>query len=56
MQRGGQKLSRTTAGMTVIVTLASIVCAFIALPSRSWLWLISIFKYVFFIYIILAFD
>lgn len=55
MQRGNQKLSKTTAGLTTLVILASLVCVFIAMPSRGWLWLISIFKYVF-LYILLAFD
>ncbi|XP_058751323.1 cystinosin homolog [Vicia villosa] len=44
--RGNQKLSKTTAGLTTLVILASLVCVFIAMPSRGWLWLISIFNVV----------
>jgi cystinosin len=43
-QRGNQKLSKISIATVCVVWLVAAVCFFIALPSHSWLWLISIFK------------
>ncbi|XP_041006422.1 cystinosin homolog isoform X2 [Juglans microcarpa x Juglans regia] len=43
-ERGGQKVSKITIAIVSAVWLFAAVCFFIALPSRSWLWLISIFN------------
>uniref|UniRef100_A0A2N9FXP9 Cystinosin homolog n=1 Tax=Fagus sylvatica TaxID=28930 RepID=A0A2N9FXP9_FAGSY len=42
--RGSQKVSKVAIAIVCAVWLFAAVCFFIALPSRSWLWLISIFK------------
>lgn len=44
LQRGSQKVSRTSIGIVCVAWLTVAVCVFIALPSHSWLWLISCFK------------
>lgn len=43
-QRGPQQVSRLAIGIVVVVWAFAAVCFFIALPTQSWLWLISIFK------------
>ncbi|XP_061351964.1 cystinosin homolog, partial [Gastrolobium bilobum] len=45
-QRGNQKFSKYAIAITAVVWFSAAVCFFIALPSQSWLWLISIFKQV----------
>lgn len=45
MQRGSQKVSKIAVGIVVAVWLFAAICFFVALPTHSWLWLISIFKY-----------
>lgn len=42
--RGNQKVSRTSIGIVCVAWLTVAVCVFIALPSHSWLWLISCFN------------
>ncbi|KAH0685140.1 hypothetical protein KY284_015693 [Solanum tuberosum] len=42
--RGNQKVSRTSVGIVCVAWLTVAVCVFIALPSHSWLWLISCFN------------
>ncbi|RHN50524.1 putative lysosomal cystine transporter [Medicago truncatula] len=46
MQQGTQKLSKYVIAIVAVVWLSAAVCFFIALPTQSWLWLISIFKQV----------
>ncbi|KFK33078.1 hypothetical protein AALP_AA6G327500 [Arabis alpina] len=41
-ERGAQKVSRIAAGIVVVVWTFAAICFFIALPTQSWLWLISI--------------
>ena len=45
MQRGDQTVSKISLGIVSVVWFTAGVCFFIALPSHSWLWLISVFKY-----------
>ncbi|XP_075642526.1 cystinosin homolog [Castanea sativa] len=42
--RGSQKVSKIAIAMIFAVFLSAAVCFFLALPSHSWLWLISIFN------------
>uniref|UniRef100_A0A2N9IQK1 Cystinosin homolog n=1 Tax=Fagus sylvatica TaxID=28930 RepID=A0A2N9IQK1_FAGSY len=42
--RGGQRVSKITIAIVCAVWLFVAVCLFMALPSHSWLWLISIFR------------
>ncbi|KAF2316508.1 hypothetical protein GH714_041849 [Hevea brasiliensis] len=42
--RGNQKVSTIAIAIVCAVWLVAAVCFFIALPSHSWLWLISIFN------------
>nr|KJB40723.1 hypothetical protein B456_007G075000 [Gossypium raimondii] len=42
--RGTQKVSKISVGIVIAVWLIAAICFFIALPSQSWLWLISIFN------------
>lgn len=42
--RGNQKVSKISIATVCVVWLVAAVCFFIALPSHSWLWLISIFN------------
>ncbi|MCD7455058.1 hypothetical protein HAX54_026935 [Datura stramonium] len=42
--RGNQKVSRTSVGIVCVSWLTVAICVFIALPSHSWLWLISCFN------------
>ncbi|OAY25609.1 hypothetical protein MANES_17G108300v8 [Manihot esculenta] len=42
--RGNQKVSKISIAIVCAVWLVAAVCFFIALPSHSWLWLISIFN------------
>ncbi|GMY17823.1 cystinosin homolog [Fagus crenata] len=42
--RGSQKVSKIAIAIVCAVWLFAAVCFFIALPSHSWLWLISIFN------------
>ncbi|KAL6143194.1 hypothetical protein ACLB2K_053889 [Fragaria x ananassa] len=44
-ERGSQKVSKIAVGIVVAVWLFAAICFFVALPTHSWLWLISIFKY-----------
>ncbi|KAL2335234.1 hypothetical protein Fmac_016447 [Flemingia macrophylla] len=43
-ERGSQKFSNYAIALVVVVWLFGAVCCFIALPTQSWLWLISIFN------------
>ncbi|XP_024183312.1 cystinosin homolog isoform X2 [Rosa chinensis] len=43
-ERGSQKVSRISIGIVAAVWLGAAVCFFVALPTHSWLWLISIFN------------
>ncbi|KAK9925423.1 hypothetical protein M0R45_033747 [Rubus argutus] len=43
-ERGSQKVSKIAIGIVVSVWLVAAVCFFVALPTHSWLWLISIFN------------
>ncbi|XP_022750519.1 cystinosin homolog isoform X1 [Durio zibethinus] len=42
--RGSQKVSKISIGIVSAVWLIAAICVFVALPSQSWLWLISIFN------------
>ncbi|KAI8533519.1 hypothetical protein RHMOL_Rhmol10G0017400 [Rhododendron molle] len=42
--RGNQKVSKTCIAIVSVAWLAAAVCVFIALPSHSWLWLVSCFN------------
>ncbi|KAF3652674.1 Cystinosin -like protein [Capsicum annuum] len=42
--RGNQKVSKTSIGIVCVAWLTVAVCVFVALPSHSWLWLISCFN------------
>ncbi|KAK8480568.1 hypothetical protein V6N13_021128 [Hibiscus sabdariffa] len=43
-ERGTQKVSKISIGIVSVVWLIAAICFFVALPSQSWLWLISIFN------------
>ncbi|GAB2279353.1 hypothetical protein Dimus_013995 [Dionaea muscipula] len=43
-ERGNQKVSRVSLAIVSVAWLAAAVCVFVALPSHSWLWLISVFN------------
>ncbi|TKY46454.1 Cystinosin-like protein [Spatholobus suberectus] len=43
-ERGSQKFSNYAIAIVVVALFSAAVCFFIALPSQSWLWLISIFN------------
>ncbi|KAK6928453.1 PQ-loop repeat [Dillenia turbinata] len=43
-ERGTQKFSRISVGIVSLVWFSAAVCVFLALPSHSWLWLISVFN------------
>ncbi|KAL7232698.1 hypothetical protein ACSBR2_010664 [Camellia fascicularis] len=43
-QRGNQKVSKTCIAIVSVAWLAAAVCVFVALPSHSWLWLVSCFN------------
>ncbi|KAE8694139.1 Cystinosin-like protein [Hibiscus syriacus] len=43
-ERGIQKVSKISIGIVSVVWLIAAICFFVALPSHSWLWLISIFN------------
>ncbi|XP_068502147.1 cystinosin homolog isoform X2 [Phaseolus vulgaris] len=45
-QRGNQKFSYYSIAIAVVVWFSGAVCFFIALPSQSWLWLVSIFNLI----------
>ncbi|KAJ1391552.1 PQ-loop repeat [Sesbania bispinosa] len=45
-ERGSQKFSKYAIAIVATAWFSAAVCFFIALPSQSWLWLISIFKQV----------
>ncbi|KAM7509847.1 hypothetical protein LguiB_008722 [Lonicera macranthoides] len=42
--RGNQRVSWTSMGIVSAAWLAVAVCVFVALPSQSWLWLVSCFN------------
>ncbi|PSR87526.1 Cystinosin like [Actinidia chinensis var. chinensis] len=42
--RGNQKVSKTSIAIVSVAWLSAVVCVFIALPSHSWLWLVSCFN------------
>lgn len=44
LQRGNQKVSRTSIAIVSAAWLSVTVCVFVALPSHSWLWLVSCFS------------
>ncbi|KAI5443364.1 cystinosin homolog isoform X1 [Lathyrus oleraceus] len=43
-ERGSQSISKITIGIITVVWVTVGVCFFIAFPSNSWLWLVSIFN------------
>ncbi|XP_074286639.1 cystinosin homolog [Silene latifolia] len=43
-ERGNQKVSKISLAIVTVVWCAAAVCFFIALPTHSWLWLISVFN------------
>ncbi|KAF2604017.1 hypothetical protein F2Q70_00027397 [Brassica cretica] len=43
-ERGQQKVSRFATGLVILVWGFAAICFFIALPTHSWLWLITIFN------------
>ncbi|XP_058778930.1 cystinosin homolog [Vicia villosa] len=43
-ERGNQSISKITMGIITLVWVTAGVCFFIAFPSNSWLWLVSIFN------------
>ncbi|RYQ86362.1 hypothetical protein Ahy_B10g106030 isoform A [Arachis hypogaea] len=43
-ERGNQKFTKYAISIVAIVCIIYSICFFIALPSHSWLWLISIFN------------
>ncbi|KAK9272355.1 hypothetical protein L1049_002726 [Liquidambar formosana] len=43
-ERGDQKVSKISVGIVSAAWLSAAVCVFLALPSHSWLWLISVFN------------
>ncbi|XP_021890404.1 cystinosin homolog [Carica papaya] len=43
-ERGSQKISKISCAIISVVWFTAGVCFFVALPSHSWLWLISIFN------------
>ncbi|XP_015946534.1 cystinosin homolog isoform X2 [Arachis duranensis] len=43
-ERGNQSLSKVSIGIISLVWIIVAVCSFISLPTKSWLWLISIFN------------
>ncbi|XP_010436006.1 PREDICTED: cystinosin homolog [Camelina sativa] len=43
-ERGPQKISKLATGIVVAVWAFAAICFFIALPTQSWLWLISLFN------------
>ncbi|CAK8533169.1 unnamed protein product [Lathyrus sativus] len=43
-ERGSQTISKITIGIITVVWVTVGVCFFIAFPSNSWLWLVSIFN------------
>ncbi|CAI0456690.1 unnamed protein product [Linum tenue] len=45
-ERGTQTISKISIGIVSVVWLFAAVCVFVALPSHSWLWLISIFNFI----------
>lgn len=45
-QRGNQRVSRLCIAITFAVWMSAIVCLGIAWRNHSWLWLVSVFKYV----------
>ncbi|RZC58776.1 hypothetical protein C5167_006079 [Papaver somniferum] len=51
--RGTQKISRTCLAISSVVWVSAAVCVFMAWPSQSWLWLVTVFKLVFSCYKIL---
>ncbi|KAI9120502.1 hypothetical protein K1719_007535 [Acacia pycnantha] len=42
--RGTQKISFVAVGIVSVVWLTAVVCFSLALPTRSWLWLLSVFN------------
>ncbi|XP_038884253.1 cystinosin homolog isoform X2 [Benincasa hispida] len=44
VQRGNQKVSKTSIAIFVAVWFFAAACFFMALPTHSWLWLVSIFN------------
>ncbi|CAH2080101.1 unnamed protein product [Thlaspi arvense] len=43
-ERGPQKVSRLATGIVIVAWAFAAICFFIALPTQSWLWLITIFN------------
>ncbi|KAK4272154.1 hypothetical protein QN277_020745 [Acacia crassicarpa] len=43
-ERGSQKVSKLAIGIVSVILFTAAVCFFVALPTRSWLWLVSIFN------------
>jgi len=48
-------VSKVSIGIVSVAWLIAAVCFFIALSNHSWLWLISIFKYVVHAYVVNCF-
>ncbi|KAI3871626.1 hypothetical protein MKX03_005809 [Papaver bracteatum] len=42
--RGTQKISRTCLAISSVVWVSAAVCVFMAWPSQSWLWLVTVFN------------
>lgn len=43
-ERGNQKISKIAVAIVSVAWFAAAVCVFIAVPSHSWLWLVSAFN------------
>ncbi|KAG9130134.1 hypothetical protein Leryth_019952 [Lithospermum erythrorhizon] len=43
-ERGNQKVSKLSMVIVLVAWLSAAVCVFVALPSHSWLWLVSCFN------------
>lgn len=43
-ERGNQKISKISIAIVIAAWCAAAVCVFVALPSHSWLWLITVFN------------
>ncbi|KAL5717859.1 hypothetical protein ACHQM5_010817 [Ranunculus cassubicifolius] len=43
-ERGTQKVSKISFAITFVAWVSAAICVFVAWPSNSWLWLISVFS------------
>jgi hypothetical protein len=46
MQKGGQQVSSTCIGISIVVWGSAFVLLLLAFPTGNWLWLVSAFKWV----------